>query len=167
MNKKPTNTQKTGKRGGKTKTSWKPGQSGNPNGPPARGESWQELYKKIGNMTPREAAEYCHSVAGKIGSIGDKVTLKEAVVLRVFVALIFEPDARLLSVVQDRGEGKVTQPVTEIPWREYVRQAGYDPDRLLKEAEEIVNNRFAELGDSANHSRSDRAQEPHADRVAD
>ena len=155
MTKKPAVTQKSGKRGGKTKTSWKPGQSGNPKGGPKRGQSWQEIYKTIGNMTPQEAADYCRAVAGKIASIGDKVTLKEAVVLRVYTALLFDPDARLLNVVMDRDEGKVTQTVTEIPWREYAKQMGYDPDALMKEAEEIVSSRFAELGDTADHSRGD------------
>lgn len=151
----------------KRKGNWKPGQSGNPKGAPKRGQSWKEIYNAIGNLTPKEASEYCHAVAGKIGSIGDRVTLKEAVVLRVYAALLFDPDARLLNVVMDRDEGKVTQPVTEVPWREYVSQMGFDPDVLLKEAEEIVNNRFAELGDSADRSGSDRRETQRADQVAD
>lgn len=145
---------------------WKPGQSGNPKGNIKRGESWQEIYKKIGNMTPKEAADYCHSVAGKIASIGDNVTLKEAVVLRVFVALLFDPDARLLNVVQVREEGNVVQPVTEMPWREYVKQMGYDPDTLMHEAEEIVNRRFTELGGRADNSRGDRVEVQSAGQVA-
>lgn len=161
-NKKSTKTTK--RRGNKA---WvKGGASPNPKGAPKRGQSWKEIYNTIGNLTPKEAAEYCRAVAGKIGTIGDQVTLKEAVVLRVYAALLFDPDARLLGLVMDRDEGKVTQPVTEMPWREYVRQMGYDPDALLKEAEEIVNSRFAELGDTGGDSRSDRVEAQRAGEVA-
>lgn len=149
-NKKTTKTKRKGNK------NWvKGGASPNPKGAPKRGQSWKEIYSAIGNMTPKEAAEYCRAIAGKIGSIGDQVTLKEAVVMRVYVALLFEPDARLLNAAMDRDEGKVTQPLTEIPWRDYVKQQGYDPDVLMNEAEEIVSKRFAELGLSGSDSGSD------------
>ena len=67
---------------------WKPGQSGNPKGAPKRGQSWKEIVKTIGDLTPKEASDYCHKVAGKIAVIGDSVTLKEAVILRVYTALL-------------------------------------------------------------------------------
>lgn len=150
----------------KRKGNWKPGQSGNPKGAPKRGQSWKEIVKEVGNLTPKEADDYCHVIAQKIKSIGDDVTLKQAVILRVFTALLFEPDARLLGLIMDRDEGKVTQPVTEVPWREYVKQLGYDPDVLLREAEEIVNSRFAELGSTTDIDRSDRIEAQSAGQVA-
>lgn len=113
----------------------KGGASPNPKGAPKRGQSWKEIYSTIGNLTPKEAAEYCRAVAGKIGSIGDQVTLKEAVVLRVYAALLFDPDARLLSLVMDRDEGKVTQPV-EISWREQLQGLGIDPDTAVQQVRE-------------------------------
>jgi hypothetical protein len=82
--------------------------------------------------------------------------------LRVYAALLFDPDARLLNVVMDRDEGKVTQLVTEMPWRDYVKSQGYDPDALMKEAEEIVSQRFAELGISGGDSGSDREPAQHS-----
>lgn len=84
-------------------------------------------------MTPKEAADYCRAVAGKIASIGDAVTLKEAVVLRVYAALLFEPDARLLNVVMDRDEGKVPQP---LEWRQKVEEAGLDPAEVIRQVRE-------------------------------
>lgn len=143
--KKPANTQKTGKRGGKTKTSWRPGQSGNPRGAPKRGQSWKEIVKTIGDLTPKEASDYCHKVAGKIAVIGDSVTLKEAVILRVYTALLFEPDARLLNVIIDRDEGKVVQPVA-VTWREELRRIGFDDVSASELFEQLVQSAAARVG---------------------
>ena len=107
----PTNTQKTGGRGGKRSTSWKPGQSGNPAGSPKRGESWAEIIKRIGDMTPIEAADYANEIAKQLRKIGSGLTLKEAVVVRVYAALLFEPQASLLNSFMERAEGKVSQPL--------------------------------------------------------
>ena len=93
-----------------TPASWKKGQSGNPKGAPRRGESWAEIIKRVGEMTPGEAAQQSLELAQKLLSIGEGVTLKEAVVLRVYAALLFDPDARMLNAVMDRAEGKVKQP---------------------------------------------------------
>lgn len=146
---------------------WKPGQSGNPKGGPKRGQSWKEIVKEVSDLTPEQADEYCHVIASKIKSIGDGVTLKQAVILRVFTALLFEPDARLLGLIMDRDEGKVTQPVTEMPWREYVIQMGYDPELVMREAENIVRSRFAELGDTGGDSGSDREPAQRAREMAE
>ena len=107
----PTNTQKTGGRGGKRSTSWKPGQSGNPAGSPKRGESWAEIIKRIGDMTPVEAADHANEIAKQLRKIGGGLTLKEAVVVRVYAALLFEPQASLLNSFMERAEGKVSQPL--------------------------------------------------------
>jgi hypothetical protein len=128
----PVKTQKTGKRGGRRSTSWKPGQSGNPKGAPKRGESWAELFKELGNLTPAAAARKCHAIAGQLQGLGDKITLKEAVVLRVFSALLFEPSSGLLNAVLDRVEGKVAQPI-DVNWREEVRRLGVSPSEIFEE----------------------------------
>ena len=108
---KPANT-KTKRKGHRlSKTAWKPGQSGNPKGAPKRGQSWKEIIKEVGELTPAEADAMCHRIAAQIASIGSGVTLKQAVILRTYAALLFEPDARLLSVIVDRDEGKVTQSI--------------------------------------------------------
>jgi len=91
---------------------WKPGQSGNPDGAPKRGESWAEIITRIGDMTPIAAAEYCKAIAAKLKKIGDAVTLKEAVVMRVYAALLFEPTPGLLNSFMDRVEGKPDQPIS-------------------------------------------------------
>lgn len=63
-------------------------------------------------MTPREAADHCNEIAKQIRKIGDGITLKEAVVLRVYTALLFEPQPGLLNAIMERDEGKVTQPIS-------------------------------------------------------
>lgn len=110
--------------------------------------------QEFAGMTGVELAKLCAVYARDLRKAGDELPLAALVAIRVLMSLINDPDARLLGQALDRIDGKVTQPVTEIPWREYVRQAGYDPDVLLREAEEIVNSRFAELGDSTNSSGS-------------
>ena len=118
----PANTKKTGKRK-PTPSAWKKGQSGNPHGAPKRGESWREIWDKIGNLTPKEAAEHSKVIAAQIASIGDKVTLKEAVALRVYTSLLFEPSSGLLNAVMERTDGKVMQPIG-VSWLDRARSIG-------------------------------------------
>lgn len=143
---KPTaNTRKgTGRRGRPENLKpWKPGQSGNPKGAPKRGESWAEVFKKIGDMTPAEAVAYCQTVAGQLSKITEPVSLKEAVVLRVYTALLFEPEAKLLNAAMDRAEGKVAQTVVTGTWREYLESKGLDASAIF---ERMVQTVAAELG---------------------
>ena len=80
-------------------------------GAPKRGESWAEIIKRIGDMTPKEAAEHARIIAGKLASMGDGITLKEAVVVRVYASLLFEPQPGLLNSFMERAEGKVVNQV--------------------------------------------------------
>lgn len=83
----------------------------NNKGAPKRGESWAEIIKRVGEYTPSEAAERSLSLAKQLLEIGDGVTLKEAVTLRVYAALLFEPQPGLFNSVMERTEGKVSQPI--------------------------------------------------------
>lgn len=89
------------------RTAWPKGTSGNPKGAPRKGESWAEIIKRVGDMTPIEAAEHANAIAGKLRQIGGTLTLKEAVIVRVYAALLFEPNASLLNAFMERAEGKV------------------------------------------------------------
>jgi hypothetical protein len=96
------------------------GQSGNPK----RGESWAEIIKRIGDMTPVEAADHANEIAKQLRKIGGALTLKEAVVVRVYAALLFEPQASLLNTFMERAEGKIVQPVEGnigLTWSEFVK----------------------------------------------
>jgi hypothetical protein len=107
---KPANTKKAGKRP-PPKNAWKPGQSGNPAGAPKRGESWAEIIKAFGDLTPNEAADKIQALAVQLRKYGGQLTLKQAVVARVYAALLFDPQAGLLNAFMDRSEGKVADRV--------------------------------------------------------
>lgn len=104
----PAKTQGAGKRGGKRATSWKPGQSGNPAGAPKRGQSWRELISELGDYDGPAAAERAGFLAVQFRKMTPGVTLKELVVLRVFAALIDDPQPGLLNAFMERVEGKVS-----------------------------------------------------------
>lgn len=92
-------------------------------GAPKRGESWAEIIKRIGEMTPVEAADRANEIAKQLRKIGGGVTLKEAVVIRVYTALLFEPQQGLLNTFMERAEGKVVQPVSGnigLTWSEFI-----------------------------------------------
>ena len=131
---KSANTTQTGLKKRKAPpTAWKPGQSGNPKGAPKRGQSWTELIKEYGELTPSEASAKSLELARQLLSIGDGVTLKQAVVLRVYGSLLFEPQPGLLNTFMERAEGKVSQPVEVKDWRDEAKAAGIDVEELVTE----------------------------------
>lgn len=87
--------------------------SPNPKGAPKRGQSWKEIIHEIGEMTPDEAREMCRILFAKV-PLHDEVTLKQAVVMRVYAALLFDPQPGLLNAFMERVEGKVAQPITQM-----------------------------------------------------
>lgn len=123
---------------------WPKGVSGNPAGAPKRGESWAEVIKRVGELTPGEAAERSLELARKLLDIGEGVTLKEAVVLRVYASMLFDPDGRLWGQMMDRAEGKVAQPTVNMTWQEYLKQNGYDPaivfEHLVRNAADLARS---------------------------
>ena len=108
MNKTTVNSKATAKPRGKP---FPKGVSGNPAGAPKRGESWAEIIKKFGDMTPVEASEKAIEIGKQLKKFGGELTLKESVVVRIYAALLFEPQASLLNSFMDRAEGKVSDRV--------------------------------------------------------
>lgn len=102
---KPAIRHKTAKRGGKTSGSWKPGQSGNPAGRPSLGESYREIFSKVGNLTIGELREFYPTYGNRFESIDGNVKLKELVSLSVLVALACEPTPGMLATLLDRTDG--------------------------------------------------------------
>ena len=119
-------------------TAWKKGQSGNPKGAPRRGMSWAELIKDVGELTPPEAAAKSLELSKQFLKIGDGVTLKEAVVLRVYGALLFDPNPGLLNAFMDRVEGKVKQAVELTVYDSLAEKLG-----ITSEEAKILTNRIA------------------------
>ena len=98
----------------------------NPAGRPTEGESWAEIIKRVGAMTPAEAAKHCREIAGTLAKIGNHLTLKEAVVLRVYASLLFEPQPGLFNALMERAEpsafsdGKTTVAVFQIVYGDQI-----------------------------------------------
>lgn len=142
--KKSANTQKRKP----PRSAWKPGTSGNPRGAPRRGESWTEIIKRVGDMTPAEAAATSLELARQLLKLGDGLTLKEAVVLRVYGALLFDPNPGLLNAFMNRAEGMPNQNVSVYDWRKEAKEAGYDPDELVKQFADAMVARDLARGES-------------------
>lgn len=87
---------------------WPKGVSGNPAGAPKRGQSWRELIAELGDLDGPTAAARAGFLAKQFGKLTPGVTLKEFVVLRVFAALIDDPQPGLLNAFMERVEGKVS-----------------------------------------------------------
>ena len=62
-------------------------------------------------MTAPEAAAVSLELSKQFLKIGSGITLKQAVVLRVYAALLFDPNPGLLNSFMDRVEGKVKDQV--------------------------------------------------------
>ena len=114
--KKPANTQKTESKPKRKapKTAWKPGQSGNPAGRPADGESWAGIIAEMAAMTADEIA----GEVGKSNELGRSylqlpkaVKMKRLIVARVMAAIMFEPSTGLVNALMERTDGKVAQAV--------------------------------------------------------
>lgn len=126
---------------------WKPGQSGNPKGAPKRGESWAEIIKRVGEYTPPEAAARSLELSKQLLKIGDGVTLKEAAVLRMFGAILFDPQPGLVNILIERAEGKIIQPI-ELAWREDAKAAGLPPEVIDQMANELFEKALADADDT-------------------
>lgn len=88
----------------KSSTSFKPGQVANPKGAPKRGFSWAELFEKYGSMT----AIQLRKAAKEKGT-----SIKELAVINILFALASgDVNARLVSAVMDRQDGKPVQPIS-------------------------------------------------------
>lgn len=95
-------------------TEWKPGQSGNPNGAPRKGQSIAETIRTISASTPREIRKLLKRLGstGRSGLEQSLSTLPQDTPLRflqhtsAFVATICDPNASINSYLRDSDEGK-------------------------------------------------------------
>ena len=79
----------------------------NGDGAPKRGESWAELIKSIGEMDGKQVADFAGKLGREFNTLPQGVTLKTLVVIRVYGALLNDPQPGLLGAFMDRAEGKV------------------------------------------------------------
>lgn len=117
----------------------KGGPSPNPAGAPKRGQSWAETIKEIGNLTPDEARSISQKIFAQV-NLGNAITLREAVVMRVFAGLLFDPTPGNFRELMDRADGPVKGAVKIETWQDELIEALRRGD--IK-ADEVVS----ELGD--------------------
>jgi hypothetical protein len=89
---------------------WKEGESGNPAGRPAAGQSWGEVIKEITDMTREELLDMVGEtspLAKMLRLLPDKVAVKYLIVISAAVGTMNDPNARILQWLADRSEGKV------------------------------------------------------------
>jgi hypothetical protein len=114
----------------------------NPAGRPSEGQSWQEILRWAAELTGAEAASLSpDQLAREFRKLG-KLKLKEAISLRVFAALLFDPTSGLFNAVMDRAEGKLAQPVAVMDWRAELEKHGISASEVF---ENIVRSAAAAL----------------------
>lgn len=106
--KAPGNRQRTGKPGGRTRTSWKPGKSGNPKGRPPKGQTWRDVFNEILAMQGSHVADWIALLAKDFDKVG-AVRLRDAIAAKVIISLIADPTPGLLRVVMERTDGLLPQ----------------------------------------------------------
>lgn len=111
---------------------FKKGQSGNPGGRPKITNSVTYWLREFGNMTPKALADVCSLYSAELKKGGDKTTMFGLIAARLLMSQVNQPDSRLLDVLLDRTEGKVTDKLEVNDMREKA-----DSD-LIREFESIV-----------------------------
>lgn len=79
----------------------------NNKGRPPTGESWAELIKEVGSMTGDQVASFAGVLGREFAKLPKDVTIKTLTVIRVFGALLNDPQPGLLNAFMERVEGKV------------------------------------------------------------
>ena len=101
--KQPASTQSAGKKRPPTKTSWRPGQSGNPAGRRPSGQSWKEIFKVQTEKTRDELlAEMGGSplwLTNYLKKLPAGIPMKQLIALYILVELMQKPTAGLLNAV--------------------------------------------------------------------
>jgi hypothetical protein len=86
----------------------------NRKGAPKRGQSWAEVIKKLTDMTREELIKYVGPktrLGRLLMEMPEGIPIKESLVIATIIAYGREPNARMLSTIMDREDGKSVQPV--------------------------------------------------------
>jgi hypothetical protein len=105
------NSDKTVKRRGAGKPFVKGDARINRNGAPRVHTSWKEILDQIGNLDGEQALERAGMIFRDLKKYPKGVTLQELSAISYYIRMINDPNGSLLSVVADRTDGKVVQPV--------------------------------------------------------
>lgn len=112
---------------------WIKGQSGNPKGAPKRGKSWAEAMARITGMTREQAIDYVGketTIGRALKELSPKIPIKDALIFIAIIAFGRDPNARMLTAMMDREEGRPPQAVDitsqgeKISWRDFIEGKG-------------------------------------------
>lgn len=87
----------------------------NREGAPKRGQSWQESVKRLTDMTREELIAYVGSKTrlGKLlKELSPNIPVKDALIVAAIIQFGRDPNAKMLTALMDREEGKPSQPIT-------------------------------------------------------
>ena len=107
----------------KNGTTWQKGKSGNPKGPPKKGERWKEIISRVGALSGKEAASLCKAMATRFAPYPEGVTLKELAILSAFSDAINNPTPGMLRVLieaqgeENEGGQGITISINGAKWR--------------------------------------------------
>src|SRR3989304_3862621 len=89
------------------------GISGNPKGRPLKGESFAEIVREVGAMSGNELADVMSNAwAPELRREISSVRMKDALIVRAFLAFFREPTGSMFNAITDRAEGRPAQPLT-------------------------------------------------------
>ena len=89
------------------------GISGNPKGRPLKGESFAEIVREVGAMSGNELADaMCNAWAPELRKEISAVRMRDAFIVRAYLAFFREPTGSMFNAITDRAEGRPAQPVT-------------------------------------------------------
>lgn len=115
----------------KQKSRGKPFIKGDPRinrkGAPKRGQTWSESVKHLTSMTREELLDYVGGANTKVGkilvSMPQEIEVREAMIIAAIASFLSRGDSRILSMLMDRDEGKVTQGIAiskGMSWKEFI-----------------------------------------------
>jgi len=89
------------------KTSFKPGQTGNPGGRPKDGESFASVLRDLLSKDGPEIAGLCTTYAKEFRQLPKGVNMRSMIALRWIASLMADPTTGLLQQMIDRTDGPV------------------------------------------------------------
>ena len=113
----------------------------NRKGAPKRGQSWSESMKRITDMTREEAIAYVgpNSKIGKqLKELSPDMPIKDAIIFATIIAYGREPNARMLSAIMDREEGRPLQAVDVTSKGEQIGNADDTRSEILSKLARIA-----------------------------
>ncbi len=112
----------------------------NRKGAPRRGQTWQEAVKRITDMTREEAIAYVgptSKIGKQLKELSPEMPLKDAIIFATIIAYGREPNARMLSALMDREDGKPKETVDLSNSDGTLKPESMSPSEILARADAL------------------------------